>query len=135
MLRYSPLLTALLLIPAFAGADEKPAVLPDAVQHAASGENKVKSQGIEVREISSLNYEAVQNGLIAAEYVSPVRFRMLRLLVNDALSDGRIDVEEYAVIRPVIYDSSIPRSTGALSLPEARQAVKDALAREGHSAR
>lgn len=135
MLRYTPLLTALLLIPAFAGAVDKPSVQPDAMQLAASGENKVKSQGIEVREISSLNYEAVRNGLIAAEYVSPVRFRMLKLLVNDALSDGRIDVEEYAVIRPVIYDSSVLRSTGTLSLSEARQAVKDALAREGHSAR
>ncbi|ROC77441.1 hypothetical protein [Enterobacter hormaechei] len=135
MLRYSPLLTALLLIPAFAGADEKPAVLPDATLHAASGENKVKSQGIEVREISSLNYEAVRNGLIAAENVSPVRFRMLKLLVNDALRDGRIDVEEYAVIRPVIYDSSAERSTGAYSLQEARQAVKDALAGEGDAAR
>lgn len=216
MLRFSPILTALLLIPAFAGADEKPADVPDAMlmtsftemcqfwtqdsiekekahepvarstlstcawmfhnqalrkagrnalpfdswsatqmpltgkslddaaflqyyrqyiaQYQTSSKEEDRSQGKEVREISARDYEALQYGLIAASETSPVRLRMLRLLVNDALSDGRIDVEEYAVIRPVLYDSNTLASAGALSLPEARQAVKDELAREAHSA-
>ncbi|MEZ0585530.1 hypothetical protein ACA373_21555 [Erwinia sp. STN24] len=104
-------------------------------QFAASREEEDRSQGKEVREISELNYEALRYGLIAAENVSPVRLRMLRLLVTDALRDGRVDVEEYAMLRPVIYDSSILRSTGVLSLTEARQALTDELAREGSSAR
>lgn len=111
---------ALLLLPVLSGAGERP------------GE---RSHGEEVREISALNYEDLRYGLITAQYISSVKPRMLRLLVNDALRDGHIDVEEFAVIRPIIYDSSALQSTGTLSLSEARQALTDELAREGSSPR
>lgn len=103
-------------------------------QFAAPSKEEDRSQGKEVREISARDYETLQYGLIAAYGTSPVRLRMLRLLISDALRDNRVDVEEYAVIRPVLYDSNTLASSGALSLPEARQAVKDELAREAHSA-
>ncbi|HHD8103968.1 TPA: hypothetical protein ACOXWE_004577 [Salmonella enterica] len=103
-------------------------------QFTASWKNEDRSQGNEAREISARDYEAMHYGLIAAQQTSPVRLRMLRLLIIDALRDGRIDIEEYAVIRPVLYASNTLVSSGALTLPEARQALKDELAREESTA-
>lgn len=101
----------------------------------ASGKQDGYQQGNEIREISARDYEAQQYGLIEAQQTSPVRFRMLRLIVADAMRDGRVDAEEFAVIRPVLYDSSGLVSSGALSLEDARQALSDELARTGDAAR
>lgn len=103
-------------------------------KYSAPADSEGSSHSNEVREISARDYEAMHYGLIAAQQTSPVRLRMLRLLIIDALRDGRVDVEEYAVIRPVLYASNTLTSSGALTLAEARQALKDELAREESTA-